>query len=82
MLPTTARERLLSVRKRKWTTRSGEVKAAWIVDYTDQDCDRHIETFDLKKDADAYHDTVRVDVRQGRHTAPSKSDTIARAMSR
>jgi len=69
----------MSVRKRAWKTRLGEQKEAWIVDYTDQDGDRHIETFQKKKDADAYHDTVRVDVRQGRHTAPSKSDTVVEA---
>ena len=27
----------------------GEIKEAWIVDYTDQDGDRHIETFKRKK---------------------------------
>jgi hypothetical protein len=67
----------MSVRKRKWATRAGEQKQAWIVDYTDQDGDRHIETFARKKDADAFHDTVRVDVRQGEHIAASKSETIA-----
>jgi hypothetical protein len=51
--PSIAREGLLSVRKRKWTTRGGETKEAWIVDYT-QDGERHIETFKKKKDADAY----------------------------
>ena len=53
ILPTTAREGLLSVRKRKWTTRSGEVKEAWIVDYA-KDGKRHIGTFKKKKEADAY----------------------------
>jgi integrase len=67
----------MSVRKRKWTTRLGEQKEAWIVDYTDQDGDRHIRTFDRKKDADDYYPTVKVDVRQGTHTAPSKSVTVA-----
>jgi len=66
-------ERSVSVRKRSWVTRKGEKKEAWIVDYTDQDGDRHIETFARKKDADAYHATVKVDVRHGVHTAPSKS---------
>ena len=56
----------MSVRKRTWTTRRGEVKEAWIVDYFDQDGDRHIETFARKKDADAYHGKVKVDVRTGR----------------
>jgi integrase len=69
----------MSVRKRAWTTRRGEQKEAWVVDYTDQDGDRHIETFERKKDADARHATVRVNVRKGTHTAPSKSVTVAEA---
>lgn len=69
----------MSVRKREWTTATGETKTAWIVDYADADGDRHIETFARKKDADAYHDTVRTDVRKGMHTAPSKSLTVAEA---
>jgi integrase len=69
----------MSIRKRKWVTRRGEAKEAWIVDYTDQDGDRHIETFERKKDADARHATVKVNVRQGVHTAPSKSVTVAEA---
>jgi len=72
----------MSVRKREWTTRKGEPKEAWIVDYTDQDGDRHIETFERKKDADARHDKVRMDVRQGVHTAASKSETVAEAADR
>jgi integrase len=70
---------MMSVRKRTWTTRKGEKKEAWIVDYADQDGDRHIETFARKKDADDYHATVKVDVRQGVHSAPSKSVTVAEA---
>src|SRR5262249_53574468 len=79
-IPTaTGWEGKMSVRKREWTTNQGEEREAWIVDYADQDGDRHIRTFAKKKDADAYHDTVRVDVRQGVHTAPSKSRTVAEA---
>ena len=44
----------MSVRKREWTTRKGEAKEAWIVDYTDQEGERHIKTFKRKKEADAY----------------------------
>ena len=69
----------MSVRKREWTTNKGEVREAWIVDYADQDGDRHIRTFAKQKDARAYHDQVNVDVRQGVHTAPSKSRTVAEA---
>ena len=69
----------MSVRKRKWTTRKGEAKEAWVVDYVDKDGDRHIETFRRKKDADEYEATVKVDVRAGIHTAASKSITVAQA---
>ena len=69
----------MSVRKRKWLTRSGEVREAWIVDYTDRQGERHIETFDKKKDADARHAEVKVNVRAGVHVAPSKSVTVKEA---
>jgi integrase len=69
----------MSVRKRTWTTRKGEPKECWIVDYVDGAGDRHIRTFDRKKEADDYHAGVRVDVGKGIHTAPSKSVTVAEA---
>ena len=69
----------MSVRKRKWTTRSGEAKEAWIVDYVDQQGERHIKTFDKKKDADSFRDSVGVDVREGVHTPENKSITVAQA---
>jgi integrase len=69
----------MSVRKRKWITRQGEAKEAWIADYFDQEGDRHIHTFARKRDADEYHAKVHVNVRAGLHTAPSKSATVAEA---
>ena len=69
----------MSVRRRSWTSPAGEPKEAWVVDYRDQHGHRHLKTFARKKDADAYHDTVRVDVRAGTHTAPSRSVTVAEA---
>lgn len=69
----------MAVRKRVWRTKAGERREAWIVDYVDQQGDRHIETFSRKKDADDRHATVRVNVRQGVHTAHSKSLTVAEA---
>jgi integrase len=69
----------MSIRKRKWTTSKGERRQAFIVDYFDQGGERHIRTFERKRDADEYHATVRVDVRQGTHTAPAKSITVAQA---
>jgi integrase len=69
----------MSVRKRTWTTLKGERKEAWIVDYIDQGGDRHIETFARKKDADAHHAAVKVEVAQGIHTPASRSITVAEA---
>jgi len=72
----------MSVRKRRWTTGKGEAKEAWIVDYVDQAGDRHIETFERKKEADDHWATVKVDVRKGVHIAPSKSPTVSEAADR
>jgi integrase len=69
----------MSVRKRKWTTRNGEARESWIVDYADQDGARHIKTFTRKKDADAHASQVGVDIRAGIHTPVSKSITVAQA---
>jgi integrase len=69
----------MSVRKRTWRTQQGERKEAWVVDYMDQQGDRHIETFVRKKEADAFHAQVSVDVRAGTHTAVSKSITVEEA---
>jgi integrase len=69
----------MSVRKRKWTTRSGDGREAWVVDYVDQHGERHIETFAKKKEADARHAEVKVDVRAGVHVSPSKSVNIKEA---
>ena len=62
----------MSVRKRTWKTSNGE-NEAWIVDYRDQQGARHIHTFARKKDADEYYATIKVNVRQGVRTAPSKT---------
>jgi integrase len=69
----------MSVRKRIWTTRTGETREAWLVDYTDAAGHRHVATFAKKKDADRYHDAVRVDVRSGVHVAPSASVIVKQA---
>jgi integrase len=69
----------MSIRKRSWKTGKGEQKEAWIVDYVDQHGARHIKTFPRKKEADAYAVGMRVEVRDGTHTAPHKSLTVAEA---
>jgi integrase len=69
----------MSVRKRIWTTPKGEQKEAWVVDYADLSGTRRQQTFDKKRDADAYHDKVKNEVRAGIHTPISSSPTIAKA---
>ena len=69
----------MSVRKRNWKSPNGEKKEAWVVDYVDQRGERHIKTFAKKRDADAHHAIVGVAVRNGTHTADSKSVTVASA---
>jgi integrase len=69
----------MSVPKRKWTSRTGEQKEAWIVDYVDQEGSRHIETFKKKKAADAFAQQVGVDIRAGTHMPASRSITVDEA---
>src|SRR5215469_9344113 len=68
----------MAVRKRVWTTRKGEQREAWIVDYA-VNGSRHIETFGRKKDADAREAEVTVNVGKGIHIAPSKTPTVREA---
>jgi hypothetical protein len=68
----------MSVRKRHWTTRNGEQKEAWIVDYA-VNGSRHIETFERKKDADARKAEVTVNLGKGTHIASSKTPTVREA---
>jgi integrase len=75
----------MSVRKRTWKTESGETRTAYVVQYTTAELDkrnkrkRHIKTFDRKKDADAFHAQVRVDVSKGTHVPSSTSVTVEKA---
>jgi integrase len=68
---------MASIRKRKFGP--DKEREAWVVDYVDQHCKRHIKTFKLKKEADDYLTTVRQEVREGIHTAASESITVAKA---
>jgi integrase len=70
---------VMSVRKRSWKTDRSEVREAWVVDYSDQLGHRHLKTFTRKRDADAYHAQVTVDVSAGIHTADSRSVTVGDA---
>jgi integrase len=75
----------MSVRTHTWTTKSGESRQAYLVQYSTAELDgrgkrkRHVKFFDRKKDADAFHAQVRVDVGKGFHVPASKSITIEAA---
>lgn len=66
----------MSVRKREWTTPKGVEKSAWIVDYTDTTGKRRMKTFRLKKEADQFAATSRVEVREGTHVADRETVTV------
>jgi integrase len=69
----------MSVRKREWTTASGEQKTAWVCDYVDQHGKRRLKTFERKKDADAFASKTHVEVMDGSHVADGASVTVAEA---
>lgn len=69
---------MATVRKRSWSS-GGEVRTAWVADYSDQDGKRHIKTFKTKKTADAWLVQTRHEVSTGVHTAESSSITVAEA---
>jgi integrase len=67
-----------SIRKRTWQAKDGE-KTAWVADYVDQARRRHIKTFKLKKDAEAWLDEAKLEVKRGIHTPAKASITVAGA---
>jgi integrase len=69
----------MSVRKRTWRNADGSEGEAWIASYTDRDGTRRIRSFDRRRDADAFHATVSVDLRSGVHVADAESITVAEA---
>jgi integrase len=69
----------MSVRRRSWSTGSGERREAWIVDYVDAAGVRRVETFARRRDADARAAEIDVELRRGIHTATSASPTVAEA---
>ena len=66
----------MSVRKREWSTLTGEAKSAWVVDYFDMAGKRRLKSFRLKKEADTFAATAHVEIRKGVHVADSASVTI------
>jgi len=69
----------MSVRKRNWTTKSGEARSRWVVAYNDATGAPHIETFERRRDADAREAEIKTRLRAGTHSAMSSSPTVAEA---
>jgi integrase len=65
----------MSVRKRTWITAKGERKEAWIADYT-HNGHRRQRTFARKKEAEAWCNTTKVEIRTGVHTPDAASITV------
>jgi integrase len=65
----------MSIRKRTWQSK-GEKRTAWVVDYVDQNGQRRLKTFDLKKDAEAWATTALHEVASGVHAPDSKTTVI------
>jgi integrase len=69
----------VSVRKRSWVNRDGSLTEIWTATYTDQAGKRRARSFERKRDADAFHATVSVDLRKGVHVPDSQSIMVAEA---
>jgi integrase len=67
----------MAVRKRNWTTRKGEAREAWVVDYTDPAGRRRFKTFERKGDADNAAATIKVEIGKGTHVAIDTKVTVA-----
>jgi integrase len=64
------------VRKRTWTTASGEAKAAWVVDYSDSRGDRQRKHFSHKKAADAFRIQVEGQMQAGTYRPDADKVTV------
>jgi integrase len=69
----------MSVRKRTWSNGDGSQGEAWVAEYTDHEGKRRLRTFEKKRDADAFHDSVSGELRSGIHVPDSQSVTVAEA---
>lgn len=69
----------MSIRKRKWTTPTGQPRAAWQVSYFDRAGKRRSRQFARKREAEAWAVNAASEVQKGVHTPDSVSITVARA---
>jgi len=67
---------MASVRKRAWKTASGEVKAAWVVDYADSCGIRKRKQFFKKKAADAFRIHIEGQIQKGTYRPDAEKVTV------
>jgi integrase len=67
---------MASVRKRTWKTESGEAKAAWVVDYTDNRGDRKRKHFSTKKAADPFRIRIEGQMQSGTYRPDADKVTV------
>lgn len=67
---------MASVRKRTWKLAAGEIKTAWIVDYTDNRGNRQRKHFQTKKTADTFRINVEGQMQAGTYRAPADKVTV------
>jgi integrase len=67
---------MASVRRRTWTTVSGEAKAAWVVDYRDSRGDRQRKHFSHKKAADVFRIQVEGQMQAGTYRPDADKVTV------
>lgn len=72
---------MASVRKRTWKVATGELKTAWIVDYTDR-AHRQRKHFQTKKAADAFRTHIEGQLWSGVYRAAADKVTIKQACAR
>ena len=67
---------MAKVRRRTWTSKLGEAKAAWLVDYTDGRGARHRKHFLNKKAADAFRIHVEGKMQSGTYRSDADKVTV------
>jgi integrase len=70
---------MASVRKRRWTTPSGEPKTAWVVDYADSHGVRQRKHCPNKKTADAFRISIEGQMQAGTYRASADKVTVKSA---
>jgi integrase len=67
---------MAKVRRRTWTSKQGETKTAWLVDYTDSRGNRHRKHFFSKKAADVFRVHVEGQMQAGTYRSDAERVTV------